>query len=155
MRANILVIDDEPEFLHQCGAAMNAAGYGCDLCASAEMAHDKFQQRLYDGIVCDILIPFQGIREGGIVLAKEFSLRYPTSCLVLVSQFVTVKWVNHFASFPNHAFVEKGEHVFEDLIREIGRIAKTKSAFVCMRGLLRSRDQACSPGARLQMCACR
>jgi hypothetical protein len=132
MKTTILLIDDEREFLDRCAIAMKSVGYECDLCERAEDGHDKFQQRLYDGIVCDILIPFQGIREGGLVLAREFSLKYPTSCMVLVSQFVTAKWVTQFAGFPNHAFVEKGENVVEDLVQEIGRIAKTKSAFICM-----------------------
>jgi CheY-like chemotaxis protein/nucleoside 2-deoxyribosyltransferase len=132
MKTTILVIDDERDFLNRCATAMQAAGYDCELCESAEQAHDKFQQRIYDGIVCDILIPFHGIRDGGLVLAREFASKYPTSCMVLVSQFVTAKWVNQFAGFPNHAFVEKGETVIEDLIQEIGRIAKTKFAFVCM-----------------------
>lgn len=132
MKTNILIIDDEREFLMRCASAMQMAGFDCELCESAEEAHDKFQCRLYDGIVCDILIPFQGIREGGLVLAREFSAKYPTSCMVLVSQFVTAKWVNAFAGLPNHAFVEKGDNIIDDLIREIGRIVKTKYAFVCM-----------------------
>jgi nucleoside 2-deoxyribosyltransferase len=51
---------------------------------------------------------------------------------VLVSQYVTCKWVNEFAGFPNHAFVEKGPHVIEDLVAEVRRIAQAKFAFVCM-----------------------
>jgi len=132
MKTKILVIDDERDFLKRCSRAMRKAGYDCDLCESAEDAYHKFQLRLYDGIVCDILIPFRSVREGGLLLAREFSTRYPASCLILVSQFVTAKWVNAFSGFPNHAFVEKGESVIEDLVREIGRIVKTKFAFVCM-----------------------
>jgi hypothetical protein len=52
--------------------------------------------------------------------------------MVLVSQYVTVHWVNEFAGFPNHAFVEKNENIIEDLVRQMARIAKTKSAFICM-----------------------
>jgi len=111
---------------------MQMAGYDCELCETAEEAHGKFQHRLYDGIVCDILIPFRGARDGGLALAREFSSKYPSSCMVLVSQYVTARWVNEFAGFPNHAFVEKGDDVIEDLVREIGRIAKSKYAFVCM-----------------------
>ena len=132
MKATILIIDDERDFLTRCATAMQMAGYDCELCESAEDAHAKFQQRLYDGIVCDVLIPFQGIREGGLVLAREFSAKHPTSCMVLVSQFVTAKWVNAFAGLPNHAFVEKNETVIDDLMELIARIVKTKFAFVCM-----------------------
>jgi CheY-like chemotaxis protein len=132
MKTTILIIDDERLFLTRCARAMKKAGYECDLCESAEDAYDKFQRRIYDGIVCDMLIPFRGVREGGLLLAREFSSKYPTSCMVLVSQFVTAKWVNQFAGFPNHAFVEKRKTVLEDLIREIGRIVKTKFAFICM-----------------------
>jgi CheY-like chemotaxis protein len=127
MKTTILVIDDEREFLTQCAAAIRSAGYECDPCDSAEDAYDRFQGRLYDGIVCDVLIPFRGMREGGLLLAREFSSKYPTSCMVLVSQFVTAKWVNQFAGHANHAFVEKNATAIE-----VGRIAKTKFAFVCM-----------------------
>ena len=132
MKTTILVIDDEPEFLTNCQAALAMAGYDCDLCQSADEAHAKFQHRIYDGIVCDILIPFRGTREGGLVLAREFSSKYPSSCMVLVSQYVTARWVNEFAGFANHAFVEKGKTAIDDLIREIGRIVKSRFAFVCM-----------------------
>jgi CheY-like chemotaxis protein len=132
MKTTILVIDDEREFLTRCATAMKMAGYDCELCETAEDAYDKFQQRTYDGIVCDILIPFRGAREGGLVLAREFSSKYPASCVVFVSQFVTARWVNELAGFPNHAFLEKGNTVLEDLVHKIGRIAKTKFAFVCM-----------------------
>ncbi len=132
MKTTILLIDDEIAFLNRCATAMQMCGYDCELCQNADDAFDKFQHRLYDGIVCDILIPFRGMREGGLVLAREFSLRYPTACMVLMSQFVTAKWVNQFAGFPNHAFVEKGPNVIDDLVHEIGRIVKTKFAFVCM-----------------------
>src|SRR5882757_7962751 len=132
MKTTILIIDDEAAFLSRCATAMQMAGYDCELCEKAEDAYDKFQHRIFDGIVCDILIPFRGMREGGLVLAREFALKYPTACMVLTSQFVTAKWVNQFAGFPNHAFVEKGADVIEDLVREISSIAKTKFAFVCM-----------------------
>jgi len=79
-----------------------------------------------------VFIPFNGSREGGLILAKEFSSKYPSSCVVLVSQYVAARWVNQFAGLANHAFVEKGEHGVEDLVHEIKRIARTKFAFVCM-----------------------
>jgi len=132
MKTTILVIDDEREFLTNCEVALAMAGYDCDLCESADEAHAKFQHRIYDGIVCDILIPFRGAREGGLVLAREFTSKYPSSCLVLISQYVTARWVNEFAGFANHAFVEKGKTAIDDLIREIGRIVKSRFAFVCM-----------------------
>src|SRR6266404_591389 len=126
MNASILIIDDERDFLDKCAAAMQSAGYACELCESAEDAYIKFQHRLYDGIVCDILIPYRGVREGGLMLAHEFSMKNPSSCIVLTSQFVTAKWVNQLAGLPNHAFVEKGETVLKDLVQEITRIVRTK-----------------------------
>jgi hypothetical protein len=132
MKSSILVIDDDREFLEKSALALRAEGYDCDLCETAEEAQEKFQQRLYDGIVCDILIQFRGSRDGGLVLAREFSSKYPSSCLILISQFVTARWVNEFAGFPNHAFVEKSKTVIEDLVHEVGRIVKSKSAFICM-----------------------
>jgi hypothetical protein len=132
MKTTILLIDDDRVFLDQCAVALERAGFDCDLCMSAEEAHAKFQQRFYDGIVCDILIPFRGVRDGGLLLAREFSAKCPSSCMVLVSQYVTARWVNEFAGLPNHAFVEKNDTVIEDVVREIGRIARSKYAFVCM-----------------------
>jgi ActR/RegA family two-component response regulator len=38
MKATILVIDDEREFLTRCATAMGIGGFDCELCESAESA---------------------------------------------------------------------------------------------------------------------
>jgi CheY-like chemotaxis protein len=132
MKTTILIIDDEPEFLNQCAGSLSSITFECEFCQEAEEAFKRFQQRLYDVIVCDVLIPFRGTREGGVLLAREFSSKHPSSSIVLVSQYVSARWVNEFAGSRKHVFVEKGEHAIEDLLHEITRIAKAKCAFVCM-----------------------
>lgn len=132
MKTTILIIDDDQHFLKDCSDALEKEGYSCETCESAEAGYSKFEGRLYDGIICDILIPFRGERDGGLILAQEFSSKFPSSCMILVSQYVTAKLVNEFAGLPNHAFVEKGKNLTTDLICQIKRIVKTKSAFVCM-----------------------
>ncbi len=140
MKSSILIVDDDTEFLNACAIAMQMAGYECTISQSGKDAHEKIQHRLYDGIVCDVFIPFNGIREGGLILAKEFSSKHPSSCIILVSQYVAHRWVNEFAGLPNLAFVEKGESAIEDLVYEVGRIAKTKFAFVCVPFALEYND---------------
>lgn len=132
-KTRILIIDDDQDFLDDCARDLQLNNFVCELCNNADDAFSKFQEGMYDVIVCDILIPFRGQREGGLVLADEFSSKYPMSSMIFVSQYVTAKWVNQFAGKKsNYAFVEKGDNLLDDLKQEITRVTKSKSAFVCM-----------------------
>lgn len=132
MHSTILLIDDDLKFLANAKEAIVAAGFDCDVCSESDTAVSLFSSKSYDGIVCDVLIPYQGVREGGLLLMKEFSAKNPSASLVLVSQFVTAKWVNLFAGVASYAFVEKGENTVPDLLCEINRIVKSRFVFVCM-----------------------
>ncbi len=132
MKTTILIIDDEHDFLNRCATAMQTAGYDCELCECAEDAYDKFQQRPYDGIVCDLRIPFRGNRDGGLILAQQFCLKHPTAGMVLVSGFLRANQVNPLAGVRGYAFVEKGESAIEDILRQLGRVVRSKLVFVCM-----------------------
>jgi CheY-like chemotaxis protein len=132
MKARILIIDDETTFLKACSEHLTLSGYDCETCTASEDGFKKLTSSMYDIVVSDVLIPFRGQREGGILLAQEFSERYPTSSIILVSQYVTARWIKMLAGTANFVFVEKKESLFEDLSQEIERIIKTKYCFVCM-----------------------
>lgn len=132
MKGTVLIIDDEEDFLALCHKTIVSDGYECDACSTAEEAYRLFHQRMYDIFICDVLIPFQGNREGGLLISQEFSKKYPASCIILISQYVTAKWVNVFAGKANFAFVEKTKDFLDDLKREIMRANLTKYCFVCM-----------------------
>ena len=132
MKTTILVIDDERDFLTRCATAMQKAGYAYELCESAEDAHEKFQRTPYDGIVCDLRIPFQGNRDGGLFLAQQFAAKHPTSGVVLVSKFFRASEVNSLAPLLHCAFVEKNKTVIADVVQLLGRVVRSKFVFVCM-----------------------
>lgn len=132
MTAKLLLIDDEPLFLDECAALLRQHGFDCDACADAEEGFKLLTANIYDVVICDVLIPFRGQSEGGILLARELTSRYPTSSIILVSQYVTVHLVNKLAGSRNFLFVEKGGGMFADLLEKLDRIISNKYCFVCM-----------------------
>lgn len=132
MNLKVLLIDDDGAFLAGAADALQRIHCSCEQCDNAEDAYTKVRTAMYDVIICDVLIPFRGHREGGLILAEEFCAKYPSSSVVLTSQYVTVKWVNALVGRRNHVFVEKNETVWDDIRDVVSRIGRTRTAFVCM-----------------------
>jgi hypothetical protein len=65
-------------------------------------------------------------------LAQQFLQKHPTAGMVLVSGFLRANQVNPLASFRGYAFVEKGDSAINDILRELGRVVRSKLVFVCM-----------------------
>jgi CheY-like chemotaxis protein len=132
MRTKVLIIDDEEDFVKECSEHLTLSGYICDISFIAEDGYEKLVSKMYDIVICDVLIPFRGQKEGGILLAQEFSEKYPTSSIILVSQYVTARWIRMLSGSSNFVFIEKNDTFFDDLDTEINRIILTKYCFVCM-----------------------
>lgn len=132
MKIRVLIIDDEDEFLRQCMSELRKLEYDCIVCNNAEEGYKMLQLSMFHIVICDVLVPFQGQREGGIILAQEFSEKYPTSSIILISQYITPQWLNLFGGRANYLFLEKNDTFFDDLSNKINEIIKSKYCFVCI-----------------------
>jgi len=104
MKPKVLIVDDEEDFLKECSSNLTSNGCICEIFLEAECAYEKVISGMYDIVICDVLIPFRGQREGGILLAQEFSEKYPTSSIILISQYFTARWIRMLSGSSNHAY---------------------------------------------------
>jgi DNA-binding NarL/FixJ family response regulator len=133
MKAKIIIIDDEEEFLQSCAKNLTFAGHQCETFISADKGCERFSSNRYDLLICDVYVPFKDQREGGILLAQDFFDKHPTASIILISQFVNERWIKKLAGLGDHyVFVEKGNTLFEDLRKRIDEVMRAKKCFVCM-----------------------
>jgi len=74
--ANVLVVDDEPEFLESVAERLANRDFAVDTAADGEQALDKIQGNLYDAIVLDVMMPgLDGMETLQRALAKKPDLQ--------------------------------------------------------------------------------
>lgn len=131
--SRVLVLDDDAIFLSSLRSALSASGgFSLESCSSAEQAVLSGSRKYYDVILCDVRLPYQGRHDGGLEVAKQLATRFPTSSIVLISEFVTARLVNQLMGKGSYRFVEKSENLIADLTDEIQRILSKRYIFVLM-----------------------
>jgi len=78
---SVLVVDDEPLIRELFGTALIAAGMACDSASDGNGALIKLEQRLYDALVIDIIMPD---REG-VETIIEVRKRWPEMFIIAIS----------------------------------------------------------------------
>jgi len=131
--SRVLVLDDDPAFLSSLRSALPLSpGFALESCSSAEQAVASGSRNYYDVIICDVRLPYQGKQDGGLEVAKQLGRRFPTSSIILISEFVTARLVNQLMGKGNYRFVEKSENLIADLTGEIQQILVRRYVFVLM-----------------------
>lgn len=132
MKPRILIVDDDQNFAQSCSEYLTVVGYNSDTCSGAEDAYQMLNTTMYDIVICDIVMPFRGQREGGLLLARNLTERYPTSSIILCSGLVTEDWITMLGDLRNFEFVAKASDYLRELKEAIQKIVDAKYCFVCI-----------------------
>jgi CheY-like chemotaxis protein len=132
----MLVIDDEKDFCQVIKSRFAKKGFIVEYCLSGEEAFVTLQKCCYDIVLCDVVMPFYGLREGGLEIAKIIAERQPACFTVIISGHVTETLVNRaMETIPSkrYRFLTKGTpSLSKQLMEIIAKEAGKKRVFVCM-----------------------
>lgn len=131
----ILIIDDEKAFIDPLFKVLKDNHFTVKGCLACEEALRLLNHEFFDVVICDVRLPFYGIPDGGLEMAKEIADRSPASFSIIVSQYVTDKLVNAFMESVKHkkyCFLTKDKRFTEKLLNQINKILVKKTIFVCM-----------------------
>jgi DNA-binding NtrC family response regulator len=85
--ANVLVVDDEREFLDNVGERLANRGFAVDTAQSGEQALEKIGGNVYDAIVLDLMMP--GL--SGMATLKQALQKKPDLQIILLTGHATVQ----------------------------------------------------------------
>ena len=121
----ILIIDDEKAFIDPLFKVLKDNHFTVKGCLACEEALRLLNQEFFDVVICDVRLPFYGISDGGLEMAKEIADRSPATFSIIVSQYVTDKLVNAFMESVKHkkyCFLTKDKRFTEKLLNQINKI---------------------------------
>lgn len=135
LKPKILLIDDDKEFLKVFGKKLSNNNFSVKECSSCEDALRALKGEFFDIVVCDVRLPFFGMSDGGLEMAKEVSERSPATFTIIVSQYVTDYLVNEFMASVDHkryCFLTKDDRFLKKLLEQARKILDKKTMYVCM-----------------------
>ncbi|MBF0564430.1 MAG: response regulator [Nitrospirae bacterium] len=131
----ILLVDDEEDFIESVKPFLQADNFHVTSCLNSEEALKAIHKEFYDIVICDVYIPFFGLSEGGLEVAKMAAEKNPACFIIVISQYVTEILVNKFLdALPRQKFkfLNKSPNLNEDLMKFVKEGLKNKFIFVCM-----------------------
>lgn len=84
---NVLVVDDEPSILQSCTRVLERAGHHVAALGSGRSAIALFQERSFDLVLTDIMMP----DIGGLELIQQFKALVPEATIVVITGYGTVE----------------------------------------------------------------
>lgn len=85
--ANVLIVDDEKEFLESIAVRLHNRGFSVDTAHDGKAALEKIQGNLYDAIVLDVMMP----ELDGISTLVEALKKKPDLQIILLTGHATVQ----------------------------------------------------------------
>ncbi len=85
--ANVLVVDDEPEFLESVAERLGNRGFWVDTAGDGAQALKKIQQNLYDAVVLDLKMP----KVDGLETLRQALAQKPELQIILLTGHASVK----------------------------------------------------------------
>ena len=102
-RANLLVIDDEPNILTSLRRALELEDYAVEVAGSGRIGLDKLGDRDIDLVLLDVMMP----EMGGIEVLEQIRDRYPGINVVMMSGNATIETAVSATKLGAFDFVEK------------------------------------------------
>lgn len=84
---SILVVDDDPSILETIQEILVSQGYQVDLAEHGLKALNKMENRRYDLVLSDVVMP----EMGGMELLQQISLRYPETVTIMLTGHANIK----------------------------------------------------------------
>ena len=116
VKPQVLVVDDEPYACDVFQRRLAAADYECDTAANAETALELLQDREFDLVLLDIVLP--GL--SGMDILEQLSSRYPETRVILVTAFGDVDTAVDAMKAGASDFVKKPVDL-DDLVLRVQR----------------------------------
>lgn len=126
--ANVLLVDDEEQFLEALSQRLKARGLKVDTVTSGEDALKRVEDHNFDAIVVDLAMP--GI--DGIETLKRIKEKRPDLEIIMLTGHATVKSGIEAMKLGAEDFLEKPVDL-NDLLEKIGE-AKNKRMLVVEKG---------------------
>ncbi len=86
-RGTILVIDDEEVIQDILQSLLSAEDYEVDLFSDGEGALDRFRQRSYDAVICDLMLPGMD----GLKVTEELKRLDPVCPVIMITAYATIE----------------------------------------------------------------
>jgi DNA-binding NtrC family response regulator len=102
-RANLLVIDDEPNILTSLRRALELEDYAVEVAGSGAVGLDKLAERDIDLVLLDVMMP----QMGGIEVLEQIGARYPAINVVMMSGNASIETAVSATKLGAFDFVEK------------------------------------------------
>jgi DNA-binding NtrC family response regulator len=124
IKANILLVDDEEQFLDALSSRLETRGYRVDTVTSGEDAVDLIEGKTFDAIVLDLAMP--GI--DGLETLKRIKEKNPDLEIIMLTGHATVKSGIEAMKMGAEDYLEKPVDL-KELLEKIGE-AKHKRMLV-------------------------
>jgi len=124
IKANVLLVDDEEQFLDALSSRLETRGYRVDTVTSGEEAVDLIEGKSFDAIVLDLAMP--GL--DGIETLKRIKEKNPDLEIIMLTGHATVKSGIEAMKMGAEDFLEKPVDL-KELLDKIGE-AKHKRMLV-------------------------
>lgn len=85
--ANVLIVDDEMDFLESFSERLRNRGFAVDTASSGVQALEKIQGNIYDAIVLDLMMP----ELDGLATLREALAKKPDLQIILLTGHATVQ----------------------------------------------------------------
>lgn len=85
--ANVLIVDDEVDFLESFSERLRNRGFAVDTASSGVQALEKIQGNIYDAIVLDLMMP----ELDGLATLREALAKKPDLQIILLTGHATVQ----------------------------------------------------------------
>ena len=118
---SILLVDDEPGVRLAVGDALRAAGYDVDTAADGAQALARSEERSYDLVICDILMP----EVDGLTVFHRLRRRTPDTDVILITAHGSV---NDAVKALKEGATDYNTKPFDTdlLIHEVGRVRERR-----------------------------
>ena len=122
MNERLLIIEDEETLCESLKRVLVREGYAVDTFNSAEEAIEIFEERMYDLIITDIILP--GIT--GIELLKRIKERFPDQIVIIMTAYASLETAVEALRTGAYDYVVKP--VMHEEIKQIVKNALTQLA---------------------------
>ena len=86
-KGSVLVVDDEPEIRESLETLLSNEGYTVELAASAEAGRRRLENRPFDLVLLDVMLPDRG----GLEVLREIRAANPTLSVVMITAYGSVE----------------------------------------------------------------
>ncbi len=122
-RERILVVDDDAVVRKNLATLLGRAGYEADQAADGVEAVEKLNQRKFDLVLTDIVMP----RMDGHALIAHIGSRWPETRIIVMTAYFQSEGDKTFTAAGADAFIGK-PIMFDDLLSKIERALTSNAA---------------------------